>query len=49
LGRSNAVVDWEVGTLLMGNAQTSTDGVDFHSHQASDSAERPRLIVTFSP
>ena len=51
----NTAVEWEVKTLLTGNAihsfilaQSASDGVDFNSREVSDSSKRPRLIITFS-
>jgi hypothetical protein len=36
------------GTHSFVLATSSTDGVDFHSREASDSTRRPRLVVTYA-
>jgi uncharacterized repeat protein (TIGR01451 family) len=52
---SGAWVEYDVKPLVSGDgthsfvlATSSTDGVDFHSREASDSTRRPRLVVTYA-
>jgi len=52
---ANTWVEWNVTPLVSGDgtysfrlATTSTDGVIFHSKEASASANRPQLLVTFA-
>jgi glucose/arabinose dehydrogenase len=53
--RSGEWVEWDVTSLVAGAgplslhlAQTSNDGVSFHSREASAQGDRPQLVVTFS-